>query len=104
MASASITVPTQVPLGLARKFSNSATTSTLSASMLRSVGCRYCIVGHSERRQYYQEGDGDVARKVDQALANDLYPIICVGETLDERHGGHRHQPWGARQWLRREW
>lgn len=62
-----------------------AFTGEVSAAMLAGVGCRYCIVGHSERRQHYGEGDAVVARKVDQALAHDLYPIICVGETLEER-------------------
>ncbi|HKL88519.1 MAG TPA: triose-phosphate isomerase [Salinibacter sp.] len=65
-----------------------AYTSDVSASMLTSVGCSHVIVGHSERRQYYGETDADVNRKAKQAHAHDLVPIICVGETLDQRKAG----------------
>lgn len=65
-----------------------AYTSDVSASMLTSVGCSHVIVGHSERRQYYGETDADVNRKATQAHAHDLVPIICVGETLDQRKAG----------------
>ena len=65
-----------------------AYTSDVSAPMLTSVGCSHVIVGHSERRQYYGETDADVNRKATQAHAHDLVPIICVGETLDQRKAG----------------
>lgn len=62
-----------------------AFTGEVSASMLRSVGCTHVILGHSERRQYFHESDEFINRKVRQAFANDLVPILCVGETLDQR-------------------
>ena len=65
-----------------------AYTGEVSASMLRSVGCDYVILGHSERRQYFGETDAGVNAKVKQALAHELTPIVCVGETLDERKAG----------------
>jgi triosephosphate isomerase len=65
-----------------------AYTGEVSASMLRSVGCDYVILGHSERRQYFGETDAGVHAKVKQALTNGLVPVVCVGETLDERKGG----------------
>jgi triosephosphate isomerase len=65
-----------------------AYTSDVSAPMLTSVGCHYVIVGHSERRQYYDETDATVNQKALQARAHDLVPIICVGETLGQRKGG----------------
>ncbi|MBC7105362.1 MAG: triose-phosphate isomerase [Firmicutes bacterium] len=63
-------------------------TGAVSPLMLRDVGCRYVIVGHSERRQYFGETDATVNRKVLAALAQGLTPIICVGERLDEREAG----------------
>jgi triosephosphate isomerase len=65
-----------------------AYTSDVSASMLTSVGCTYVIIGHSERRQYYDETDAEVNRKARQARAHDLVPIICVGETREQRRAG----------------
>src|SRR5712675_2368136 len=53
--------------------------------MLEDVGCRYAIVGHSERRRWYHEDDALVARKFAAALGADLVPVLCVGETLEER-------------------
>lgn len=64
-----------------------AFTGEVSAPMLRSVGCQYVIIGHSERRQYFGESDEGVNRKIRQAHAHDLVPIVCVGETLEERKG-----------------
>ena len=65
-----------------------AFTSDVSASMLTSVGCSHVIIGHSERRQYYDETDADVNAKAQQAHEHDLVPIICVGEMLDQRKSG----------------
>jgi triosephosphate isomerase len=65
-----------------------AYTGEISAPMLKSVGCDYVIIGHSERRQYFKETNDWLAKKVDIALANLLQPIYCVGETLDERNNG----------------
>jgi triosephosphate isomerase len=62
-----------------------AFTGEVSAPMLKAVGCRYVIVGHSERRQYFGEKDEDVRRKAKAALRHSLTPIICVGETLEQR-------------------
>jgi triosephosphate isomerase len=65
-----------------------AYTGEVSAAMLSEFGCRYAIVGHSERRQYYGDTDGVVAAKAAAALAAGLVPIACVGETLAERDAG----------------
>jgi triosephosphate isomerase len=65
-----------------------AFTGEVSAGMLRSVGCRYVIVGHSERRQYFGETDDAVNAKVHQAIAHGLVPIACVGEQATERKEG----------------
>lgn len=62
-----------------------AYTGEVSAEMLKSMEVEYCIVGHSERRAYYGETDAIVARKVDQLLKNDIRPIVCCGEVLEER-------------------
>lgn len=62
-----------------------AYTGEVSATMLKDFGCRYAIVGHSERRQYHAETDAQVAAKAQRALAAGITPIVCVGETLAER-------------------
>lgn len=62
-----------------------AYTGEVSASMLASVGCQYVLVGHSERRQYFKEKEADFVLKIKEALANNLQPIFCVGETIHER-------------------
>jgi triosephosphate isomerase len=62
-----------------------AFTGEISADMLRSVGCQYVIIGHSERRQYFGETDETVNKRIKAALAAGLVPIVCVGETLEER-------------------
>lgn len=65
-----------------------AYTGEVSASMLNDFGCRYAIVGHSERRSFYGDTDAVVAAKFSAALKVGLTPILCVGETLDEREAG----------------
>jgi triosephosphate isomerase len=65
-----------------------AYTGEISGAMLKEFGVRYCIVGHSERRQYHGETDAVVAEKTKQALACSITPIVCVGETLGEREAG----------------
>jgi triosephosphate isomerase len=65
-----------------------AFTGDVSAQMLADAGARLVILGHSERRTGYRETDELVARKVDAALAAGLEPIVCVGETIDERNAG----------------
>ncbi len=65
-----------------------AFTGEVSAAMLKDVGCRYVIVGHSERRALYHEDDKLVARKFVAAQSQKLTPILCVGETLEQRERG----------------
>jgi triosephosphate isomerase len=67
---------------------NGAFTGELSADMLLDAGCRYVILGHSERRHILGETDVDVNRKALAALAAEVVPIVCVGELLDEREAG----------------
>jgi triosephosphate isomerase len=65
--------------------SSGAFTGQVCASMLKDVGCSYVIVGHSERRRWYHEDDALVARKFAAVLEVGLTPVLCVGETLEER-------------------
>ena len=65
-----------------------AYTGEISAQMLKSIGVEYVIIGHSERRQYFAETDETVNKKIKSALANNLKPIVCVGETLEQREQG----------------
>lgn len=65
-----------------------AHTGEISAKMLKDAGCKYVIVGHSERRTDQKEGNELVRAKTEQLLANDLCPIVCVGETLEQRESG----------------
>lgn len=65
-----------------------AYTGEISAGMLRELYCHYVILGHSERRQYFGETDEIVNRKAKAALASSLHPIVCVGETLEQREAG----------------
>lgn len=65
-----------------------AFTGEISAEMLRDIDVRVVVLGHSERRQYFNETDAALAKKIVVALENDLEPILCVGETDDQREGG----------------
>ena len=69
-----------------------AYTGEVSAAMLREFGVRYCLAGHSERRQYHGETDEVVALKAKAALSAGITPIVCVGETLAEREAGHTEE------------
>lgn len=68
--------------------SDGAYTGEISAGMLRDLYCHYVILGHSERRAYFGETDDNVNRKVKAAVAGNLVPIVCVGETLEQREAG----------------
>ncbi len=65
-----------------------AYTGEVSGQMLKSIGVEYVIIGHSERRQYFNETDESVNKKIKAAFANELKPIVCVGEKLEEREAG----------------
>ena len=66
-----------------------AYTGEVSGKMLKSIGVEYVIIGHSERRQYFAETDETVNKKIKAAFANNLKPIVCVGETLEQREAGN---------------
>jgi triosephosphate isomerase len=65
-----------------------AYTGEISAPMLKDMGCTYVVIGHSERRQYFGETNETVNKKIRAALAHDLTPIMCIGESLEEREKG----------------
>ena len=65
-----------------------AFTGEVSAKMLKEIGVDYCIIGHSERRQYFFETDETVNKKIKTAFASDIVPILCIGEVLEERDAG----------------
>ena len=65
-----------------------AYTGEVSGKMLKSINVEYVIIGHSERRQYFNETDETVNKKIKAALQNELKPIVCVGETLEQREAG----------------
>ena len=69
-----------------------AYTGEVSGQMLKSIGVEYVIIGHSERRQYFAETDETVNKKIKSALAAQLKPIVCVGETLEQRESGVTEQ------------
>ena len=69
-----------------------AYTGQVSARMLQDFGCKYVIVGHSERREYHGETDEEIANKAQRALAARLTPIVCVGETLAQKEAGRTRE------------
>jgi triosephosphate isomerase len=73
-----------------------AYTGEVAARMLKDVGCRYVIVGHSERRAMMHESSGIVAEKFEAVLREELTPVLCVGETLEERTSGRMEDVVGA--------
>jgi triosephosphate isomerase len=84
---------TDVDVAVCPPFTNLSAVSqivkgTRSCAMLKSVGCEYVIIGHSEQRTYFHETNETVNKKVKAALQAGLKPIICVGETLEERNSG----------------
>jgi triosephosphate isomerase (TIM) len=70
------------------EFSNGAYTGEVSSEMLASLGINFTLIGHSERRQYFNESNEDLKLKVDKAYENDITPIFCIGENLKEREDG----------------
>lgn len=96
--------PTFTSLGIAQKLTNDspisigaqnmhyeekgAFTGEISPSMLLDSGCKYVILGHSERRQYFKEDNEILTKKLSSAFNNNLIPIYCIGETLEERNNG----------------
>jgi triosephosphate isomerase len=81
---------TEIQLGAQDLFweKEGAYTGEIAPQMLVDAGCQYVIIGHSERRQYFGETDETVNKKVKAALANNLKPIMCVGESLEQRKAG----------------
>ena len=69
-----------------------AYTGEISGKMLKSIGVEYVIIGHSERRQYFNETDETVNKKLKSAFENGLKPIVCVGETLEQREAGNAYE------------
>ncbi|MBC9785709.1 triose-phosphate isomerase [Heliobacterium chlorum] len=65
-----------------------AFTGEVSPAMVKDAGCKYVVLGHSERRQYFGETDETVNKKVKAAITHELIPIVCVGETLEQREAG----------------
>lgn len=73
-------------------FRNGAFTGEISAAMLADLGCKWTLIGHSERRALLRETDDDVAAKAERALEQGIGAIVCVGETLEERESGRTAQ------------
>nr|WP_295776516.1 triose-phosphate isomerase [Rhodoferax sp.] len=90
----SLVAGTRIDLGAqdVSQHESGAFTGEVSATMLREFSTRYCLVGHSERRQYHGETDAVVAVKAQRALAAGITPIVCVGETLAEREAGRTEE------------
>lgn len=89
-----IVADSNIGLGAQNLFweSSGAYTGEVSAEMLAWVGCKYVIIGHSERRQYFGEENQSVNKKIEAALKAGLTPIVCVGERLKERESGKTEQ------------
>ena len=74
------------------KFKEGAYTGEISASMLKENNCNFCIVGHSERRQVFKENNEDIKIKAAQLLDEKIIPIICIGETLEQKKKHKTHE------------
>lgn len=70
------------------QFNNGSYTGEISAEMISELGCDYVLIGHSERRNFFLETNNHILEKVKRALENNLTPILCVGETMEERAAG----------------
>jgi len=90
LAISEITKDSVVKLGAQNMYweDKGAFTGEVSCGMLKESGCEYVIIGHSERRKYFHETDETVNRKVKKAISSRLIPIMCIGETLQEREKG----------------
>ena len=95
---AEVVAGTPVGLGAQNLYAadDGAFTGEVNAGMLTDVGCRYVILGHSERRALMGETDAQVNEKLGAALAGNLVPIVCVGETLEDREAGNTEQVVGT--------
>ena len=84
--------PKIIPLHLGAQdcsnFNSGAYTGEISASMLKENNCQFCIVGHSERRQIFNQTNEDINLKAKNLINNNINPIICIGETLEEKNKG----------------
>ncbi len=91
---AEVVAGTPVELGAQNLYpaDDGAYTGEINAGMLSNVGCRFVIIGHSERRHILGETDKQVSEKLHTALAGNLIPIVCVGETLQQREAGNTEQ------------
>lgn len=74
------------------QYNAGAYTGEISAAMLNSMDVSFCIIGHSERRKYFQESDQTLAAKVDQLLEQNIQPVFCIGEVLEERESNHHFE------------
>jgi triosephosphate isomerase len=74
------------------EYKNGAVTGEISAEMLAQLGIEFCIVGHSERRRYFQESNQTIAKKINILLENQLIPIVCCGEMIEERKADHHFE------------
>jgi len=83
----------RIPVGVGAQtmsaFEEGAYTGDIAPCMLREHGVRFVILGHSERREYFNESDADVRAKIDNAMRHHLTPIVCVGESLETREAGN---------------
>jgi triosephosphate isomerase (TIM) len=84
---AKVILDTPIALGAQNVFwePKGAFTGEISTEMLKAAGCRYVIIGHSERRQYFGETDASVNKRIQAAIGSGLYPVFCIGETEAER-------------------
>jgi len=73
-------------------YKNGAYTGDISSSMLKDNDCKFCIVGHSERRQLFSQKNVDIMEKSNNLIQEDINPIICIGETLDEKKNGNTEE------------
>ena len=67
-------------------YSEGPYTGDISAQMLRDLGCKFCIIGHSERRSHFGDTDEIINNKILRCLENDIIPILCIGESLDQKN------------------